>query len=79
MHDYARAEIWRLGGPADDDSFWDVWDDGSRLLPQEAVRWNNADPRTPALRRPVHEDPPATHFQRQHWSTNEAVTPSGPL
>lgn len=67
MHGYAREEIQRSGGPSDADEFWQRWDDGSLLLPQEAVRWIIAHPDSAELRQPVQDDPRARYFQRQHW------------
>jgi len=67
MHDYARAEIQRAGGPADNDAFWKRWDDGSRLLPSEAVRWIVAHADSSDSKDQVRDDPRAAYFKRQHW------------
>lgn len=67
MHDYARSEIRRFGGPNHTDDFWQVWEHGSRLLPPQAVRWIVTGANAESLREPVQEDPRAAYSKRQHW------------
>lgn len=61
---YTLAEIERLGGPGQDDDFWERETDGGRYLPYQALQWVIHHSDHQELSRPREPDPRAAYFRR---------------